>query len=305
MFHSKKAVAMRPLIAGCMIALFAAAPLRAAEDGDKVVATVNGEAITEADVAIAAQDYAQDLAQVPEALRRNLLVGVLVDMRVLADASLKAGRDQEAGVKRQLEYARLRTLRDSYFNEKNTLEPDEAALKKLYDEQYGDFKGPEEVHARHILVKTEDEAKAIIKELDGGKDFAEVAKEKSTGPSGPNGGDLGYFTKDRMVAEFADAAFALEPGTYSKEPVKTQFGWHVIKVEDKRAQPAPSFDEVKNQLRSDAIRAKYNEVMEGLKAKADIKVVDEAAMTPADDGAAAAEPAAAESATGADKPAAK
>ncbi|PTW59145.1 peptidyl-prolyl cis-trans isomerase C [Breoghania corrubedonensis] len=292
MFHTLRAgklgavkpgtAVMRPLIAGCMIALFAAAPLRAAEDGDKVVATVNGETITEADVAIAAQDYAQDLAQVPEAVRRNLLVGVLVDMHVLADASLKEGRDAEPGVKRALEYARLRTLRDSYFNDKNTLEPDEAALKKLYDEQYGDFKGPEEVHARHILVKTEDEAKAIIKELDTGKDFAELAKEKSTGPSGPNGGDLGYFTKDRMVAEFADAAFDMKPGTYSKEPVKTQFGWHVIKVEDKRQQPAPTFDAVKNQLRADAIRAKYNEVMEDLKAKADIKVMDEAAKAPAD-----------------------
>ena len=289
------AVAMRPLIAGCMIALFAAAPVRAAEEGDKVVATVNGETITEADVAIAAQDYAQDLAQVPEALRRNLLVGVLVDMHVLADASLKAGRAEEPGVKRALEYARLRTLRDSYFNEKNTLEPDDAALKKLYDEQYGDFKGPEEVHARHILVKTEDEAKAIIKELDSGKDFAELAKEKSTGPSGPNGGDLGYFTKDRMVEEFANAAFDMKPGTYSKEPVKTQFGWHVIKVEDKRQQPAPSFDEVKNQLRAEAIRAKYNEVMEGLKAKADIKIVADEDK-PAGDG---------DAATGDEKPAEK
>ena len=275
MFHSTKAVAVRPFIAGCLIALFAASPLSAAEDGDKVVATVNGTKITEADVAIAAQDYAQDLAQVPEAVRRNLLVGVLVDMHVLAEASLAEGRDKDPEVQKQLEYVRLRTLRDSYFNDDKSLQPEEAAIKALYDEKYGDFEGPKEVHARHILVKTEDEAKELIKELDGGKDFAELAKEKSTGPSGPQGGDLGFFTKERMVKPFAEAAFAMEPGAYSKEPVKTDFGWHVIKVEEVRSQPAPSFEAVKNQLRVEAIRSHYNKVMEELKAKADITIVED------------------------------
>ncbi len=276
MFHSTKAVAMRPLIAGCLIALFAASPLRAAEDGDKVVATVNGTEITETDVAIAAQDYAQDLAQVPEQLRRNLLVGVLVDMHVLAEASLAEGRDKDPDVQKQLEYVRLRTLRDSYFNDEKTLKPDEAAIKALYDEKYADYEGPKEVHARHILMKTEEEAKEIIKELDAGKDFVELAKEKSTGPSGPQGGDLGFFTKERMVEPFAEAAFAMEPGTYSKEPVKTQFGWHVIKVEEARNQPAPNLETIEEQLRVQVIRNQYNKVMEDLKAKADITIVDDA-----------------------------
>ncbi|MDJ0932556.1 peptidylprolyl isomerase [Breoghania sp.] len=282
MFQTPKAAAMRPLITGCMIALFAAAPLHAAEDGDKVIATVDGAKITEADLAIAQDNYAQDLAQVPEELRRNLLIGVLVDMRVLAKASIDAGRENDPEVKRHLEYVRLRTLRDSYFNDGNSLEPDEATLKKLYDKQSGDFQGPKEIHARHILLKTEDEAKAVIKELDAGKDFAELAKETSTGPSAQSGGDLGYFTKDRMVAKFADAAFAMKPGTYSKEPVQTRFGWHVIKVEDVRDQPAPTFDAVKNQLRAEAIRTKYNEVVDGLKAKADIKILDEDAKAAQD-----------------------
>lgn len=287
MFPNSMAALARPFFAGCLLAAAAVAPATAAEKDD-VVATVDGVEITETDLALAAQDYAQDIAQVPEALRRNLLIGVLVDMHVLANAALEAGRAEEEMVKQQLEYVRLRTLRDSYFGDGAELQPSEEDLKALYDEKYGDFEGAEERSARHILVKTKEEAEAIIEELEGGKDFAELAKEKSTGPSGPGGGDLGYFTKDRMVAPFAEAAFSMESGSVSKEPVETQFGWHVIKVEDVRQQPAPAFEQVKAQLSNDFIRAKYNEVIGELKAKAEIEVVGgdaEAAEGAADDAA--------------------
>ena len=113
------------------------------------------------------------------------------------------------------------------------------------------------MHARHILVKTKEEAEAIIKELDAGADFAKLAKEKSTGPVRPEGGDLGFFSPGQMVPAFEKAAFALKAGKYTKEPVKTQFGWHVIKVEEKRNAPPPEFDQVKDQVRQLVLREKY------------------------------------------------
>ena len=129
-------------------------------------------------------------------------------------------------------------------------------------------------YARHILVKTEDEAKAIIKELDDGADFEATAKEKSTGPSGPNGGDLGFFGKGQMVPEFETAAFALDKGSFTKEPVQTQFGWHVIKVEDKRPQEKPKFEDVAAQLRQQLIRERYETVMAELKADTPVEILD-------------------------------
>ena len=117
-------------------------------------------------------------------------------------------------------------------------------MKKVYEEASKQITGEEEVHARHILVETEDEAKAVKAELDKGADFAELAKEKSKDPGAADGGDLGFFTKEQMVPEFSTRAFALEPGKIS-DPVKTQFGWHIIKVEEKRNRKAPDFEQVK------------------------------------------------------------
>jgi peptidyl-prolyl cis-trans isomerase C len=124
-------------------------------------------------------------------------------------------------------------------------------------------------------VKTEQEAKDVIKQLDGGKDFAELAKEKSTDPNKADGGDLGYFTKGRMVKEFEDAAFSLEKGTYSKTPVKTDFGFHVIKVEDKRDAPPPPLDQVKDQVRQLVMRDKYLALLAKAKETSKVDIMDE------------------------------
>ena len=121
------------------------------------------------------------------------------------------------------------------------------AERKVYDEAVKQVKNEEEVHARHILVPTEDEAKAILAQLKGGADFATLAKEKSKDPGAAEGGDLGYFTKEQMVPEFSEVAFKLGKGQLS-DPVKTQFGWHIIKVEDKRTRPTPTFEQVKPQI---------------------------------------------------------
>jgi peptidyl-prolyl cis-trans isomerase C len=167
----------------------------------------------------------------------------------------------------------------------------DAAMKKVYDEAIGQMKKEPEVRARHILVETEDEAKAVVAELKKGADFAELAKTKSKDPGSADGGDLGYFTKDQMVPEFSEVAFKLDKGQLS-DPVKSQFGWHVIKVEDKRERQPPEFDKVKDQLESYLVRRSQAELITKLRAEGKIERVGEAAAPAAPAAPAAAAPAA-------------
>jgi len=148
----------------------------------------------------------------------------------------------------------------------------EEAVRERYEAIYADREGPTEVRARHILVETEEEANAIIDRLDDGAVFADLAREVSTGPSSANGGDLGYFEKERMVPEFAEAAFSQQVGTYTKSPVQTQFGWHVILVEDKRQQPAPPLDQVRGEIETALSRDAINAVVDGLRADKEIQL---------------------------------
>ncbi|MBO0347492.1 peptidylprolyl isomerase [Roseibium limicola] len=252
----------------------ALAPAYAAEPDD-VVAKVGEATITEADLAFAAQELGKDLQRFPPAQWRQILLDILVDMKLLAHAAEEAGIDEDPDFKRQMDFLEVRALRGAYVSQKIDGAITEDALKAAYDKQFADFEGPEELHARHILVKEEDEAKAIIKQLDEGADFVELAKEKSTGPSGPNGGDLGFFSAGQMVKPFEDAAMALEKGAYTKEPVQTQFGWHVIKLEDKRKQEKPSLEEVADQLRQPLLREAYKTQIDKLKAENEVVIVDE------------------------------
>jgi peptidyl-prolyl cis-trans isomerase C len=167
----------------------------------------------------------------------------------------------------------------------------EAAMRKVYDDATKQMKPEEEVHARHILVETEDEAKAVREELDKGGDFAELAKSKSKDPgAAAEGGDLGFFTKDQMVPEFADAAFNLDKGKLS-EPVKSPFGWHIIRVEEKRTRPVPDFEQVKPQLESFVVRKAQSEYLAKLREDAKIERLDKPADAPAAPAAAPSAPA--------------
>ena len=152
-------------------------------------------------------------------------------------------------------------------------------MKARYDAEIANFPTETEVSARHILLETEEAAKEVIAELDGGADFAELAKTKSTGPSGPSGGDRGYLGKGRMVPEFEAAAFALEKGAHSAEPVKTQFGWHVIKKEDERESQPPSYDQVKDQIRQLVAQEKYLELIKVAREKYTYEILDETLKT--------------------------
>jgi peptidyl-prolyl cis-trans isomerase C len=212
----------------------------------EVVATVNGNKITE-DVFDVYSNQRAAKAHGSDADRETILneLVALELMRQEAIAKGLANTTLVAATLNQLDRSTMAGAAIKSFMDENPVTDE--AVKAFYDAQVG-VPG-KEYKARHILVETEDEAKAIIAELDSGKDFSELAKEKSTGPSGPSGGELGWFGAGQMVKPFADAAAAMEKGTYSKEPVQTEFGWHVIMLDDTRESTPPPFEDVKERLK--------------------------------------------------------
>jgi peptidyl-prolyl cis-trans isomerase C len=171
-----------------------------------------------------------------------------------------------------VKYHERRAKRDAYYDKAVRLAVTDDDAKKIYDEKVAGMKPEEEIHARHILVSTEAEAKEIIDRLNKGEDFATLAKEKSKDPSA-EGGDLGFFTRGQMLKPFEDAAFALDVGKISA-PVQTQFGWHVIKVEEKRTRPLPTFDQVKDTIKSQIAAQKARDTIKTLHDAAKIDIVD-------------------------------
>jgi peptidyl-prolyl cis-trans isomerase C len=243
-------------------------------DPERVYATVDGVTITEADLAAASRDYSEALAGMPPEIRVSRLLDVVIDMWLLAGAAEEAGVDEKDSVKRLIALDRAQTLRNEYLREKVTSTVTDEKVQERFDKETADFVPGDEFHLRHILVKTEDEGKEVIAEIEGGAEFADVAKEKSLDPgSAPNGGDLGFVPKGKTVPEFEEAAFALDVGEISKEPVKSQFGWHVIKVEEKRKELPPEFAAEEPRIRSELIREVVTAEIETLRAAADIKIV--------------------------------
>jgi len=275
---------------GMALTLMTALPLRA--DDNPVLAKVNGSEIRQSDVTAAEKDIGASLAPLAPATRQASVVQLLIDLKLVAKAAEDKKIADTPDFKQKLAFTRSRLLMDTLLDQEGKAAVTDAALKKVYEDAAKQISGEQEVHARHILVGTEAEAKEIIAELKKGADFAELAKKKSKDPGASDGGDLGYFTKDQMVPEFSAAAFALEPGKIS-EPVKSQFGWHVIKVEDKRARKAPPFDQVKPQLEAFVIRKAQAEYVAKLRADAKIERLDQKtdAAKPADPKAAPAAPA--------------
>ena len=243
---------------------------------ETVVATVGGEPITEADISFAAEDLQQELAQMPAEERKAFLLTVLIDMKVMAKAAREQQMDQTDLFKQRLAYLEDRALRRAYFAEKIATGVTPEALQAAYDQFVAGFKGQEEAHARHILVATEEEAKAVKAELEGGKDFAELAKEKSTDPSAQqNGGDLGFFAKGMMVKPFEDAAFSMQAGAIS-DPIKSDFGWHIIKLEEKRMSQPPTLEQVGPQLQQQVMFKNFEASVATLKQGLTIDIPDAA-----------------------------
>jgi peptidyl-prolyl cis-trans isomerase C len=262
-------------VTGCLaMVLFASHTVRA-EDANPVLAKVNGAEIRQSDLALAEEELGPSLAQMDPATKKENVLSFLIDMKIVAKAAEDKKVENDEDFKRRLAFARNRLLMDSLLATEGKAATTDDAMKKVYEDASKQITGEQEVHARHILVETEDEAKAVEEELKKGADFAELAKKKSKDPGASDGGDLGFFTKDQMVPEFSAVAFALEPGKIS-DPVKSQFGWHVIKVEEKRNRKAPDFDQVKGQIETYVTRKAQADYVAKLREGAKIERMDEA-----------------------------
>jgi peptidyl-prolyl cis-trans isomerase C len=260
--------------------LAAAGPLRA-QDKDPLVATVNGTEIHQSDLAVAEEEAGQIPPMSPDA-KKDYLVQFMADMILVSKAAEAKKMGDTPDFKRKIAFARNKLLMETLLQSVGKEALTDDAMHKVYDEAVKQMGQEMEVHARHILIRAapgdekaskeaEDKIKAVIVRLKKGEDFEKVAKEVTEDPSGKaNGGDLGYFSKEQMVPEFSDTAFKLDKGQIS-EPVRTQFGWHVIKVEDKRVKPVPKFEEVKPQIEQYVTRKAQAELVTKLRAEAKIE----------------------------------
>lgn len=247
---------------------------KTAADPGKVVATVDGANIVESDLELAEAEIGGNLGTLPEATKRRVLVEYLVENQLFANAAKEEKLASGPDFDRRLAYWKQRALREAYFEKRVKAEIGESAAKALYNDKVKMIKPEEEVEARHILVAKEDLAKEIVAKIRDGADFAKLAKEFSgDGGSKEKGGLLGYFGKGQMVPQFEQAAFALKVGEIS-DPVKSQFGWHIIKVENRRQKPPPEFDSVKDQIMGTLIHKRAQKVAEDLRTKADIVYLD-------------------------------
>ena len=291
---AKLPVLLKTLVLALGLAGFAAWPLAAlAQDAsssepaaqeapapapgpNSVVATVGGEPITEADLAFAAEDIGQELNNIPQDQIRAVLLAQMIDLKLMSQAGHAAGLENDELYKARLEYLTDRALRRAYTKNavSDTITPEE--IKAEYDKQIAAVPSEDEVHARHILVTTEEDAKAIKAELDAGADFVTLAKEKSIEPNAAqSGGDLGYFKAAQMVKPFADAAFAMSVGQVS-DPIQTQFGWHIIKVEDRRAAARPTLEQLTPQIGQQLYVQKYRVLFDQLRKATTIDIPDQA-----------------------------
>jgi peptidyl-prolyl cis-trans isomerase C len=246
-----------------------------AQGADPVVARVNGLEIHESDIKLAEEEVGSGLPQqATDEQKRDYLISYLTDMLLVAKAAEAKKISQDVDFAKRLAFARNRVLMEMMLQTEAKGAVTEAAMRKVYDDAIKQMGDQQEVHARHILVETEDEAKAVLASVKKGGDFAALAKEKSKDPgSAAEGGDLGFFAKDQMVAEFSEMAFKLNKGQVS-DPVKTQFGWHIIKVEDKRTKPVPEFAQVKDQVETYVVRKAQADYIHKLQESAKIERLD-------------------------------
>ncbi len=282
----------RPLAvsAACLAAFLAmtvAAPAQA--PADPVVAKVNGVEVHQSDLSLAEEDIGRDVPASDEAGKRDYLVNYVTDLLLVAQAAEAKKIPDSAEFKQRLAFLRNKALMETVLGQEAKSALTEPALRKIYDDATKNAASEQEVHARHILFRVadpndqaaskaaEDKVKNTIERVKKGEDFAKLAMDLTEDPSGKqDGGDLGYFTKDQMVPEFSQAAFGLEKGQVSG-PVKTQFGWHVLKVEDKRMREPPPFDKVRGEIEEYATRKAQTDLVKKLRADAKIERLDRAA----------------------------
>ncbi len=259
------------------LALLVAAPLAAAQAqsgapaDDPVVATVNGSAIHRSEIVRARQALPDQYRSLPLEMLYGVLLERVIGGKLLALEGRKLKLQDRPDVRREIEQLADLVIREAYIQKRIEDEITEAAVREHYKKLIDAMPPEDEVRARHILLESEEEAKAVIEELNGGADFAELAKARSKGPSAERGGDLDYFRRGDMISDFADAAFALKVGEFTETPVKTQFGWHVIKVEDRRPAKPPTFEEAQQNIVSQMSDQLISSVVQELEASATIE----------------------------------
>src|SRR6202165_1484324 len=260
-------------VTGCLaVVLLAGLPLRA-EDANPVLAKVNGAEIRQSDVALAEEELGPSLAQMDPATKKENVLAFLIDMKIVAKAAEDKKVENNEDFKKRLAFTRNRLLMDSLLATEGKAATTDEAMKKVYEDASKQITAEQEVHDRHILVANEAGGKAVADELKKRADVAELAKKKSKDPGASDVGDLGFFTKDQMVPEFSSVAFALEPGKIS-DPVKSQFGWHIIKVEEKRTRKAPEFEQVKGQIETYVTRKAQADYVAKLREAAKVERMD-------------------------------
>lgn len=261
-------------------AAFVFAPLAAAQDAppavtpESVVATVGAETITEADVAFAAEEMQQELNQMPLEVRKAFLVSMLIDMKIMAGAAREAQMDQTELFARRRQYLEDRALNRVFFAEKVAAAVTMETIQAAYDEYVANYG---EVHVRHILLTTEEDARAVKAELEAGADFATLATEKSIDPSAKqNGGDLSWVARGRTVKPFEDAAFALSTPGQLSDPVQSQFGWHIIRFEEARKGTPVPFEQMAPELQQRLLVKSFDDTVAALKQSTPVTIADPA-----------------------------
>ena len=282
-FNSNWHLARRPLFtlsfcvaltAGVMSMALPAFAQTAATDEppNEVIAKVNGVPITYDDIALAEDELMAMVGKLPEARRFEILVGHMVDRIVASQAAEKAGLALDPRVIQRVAFMQRKAMQDVFIGAELLKRVTDVEVEAYYEKEIQNGPADEEVRARHILLDSREAADAVVVALKDGVDFETLAKERSKGPSGPSGGDLGYFTKDAMVEPFANAAFKMQSGDMSA-PVKTQFGWHVIKVEDRRSKPKPALVDVRDQIFQILIGEARQEIYAKMRSEADVEFV--------------------------------
>jgi peptidyl-prolyl cis-trans isomerase C len=262
------------LTAGLLLAAPHVAMAQATKSDSQVVAKVNGRTITEGDLKFADAEIGQEIANLPDASKRQLLLEYSIENMVFAEAAEGVKLDKSSEFDARMAYLKRRALRDLYYETAVKSAVKDSEAKAFYDDQVKNLKPQDEVSARHILVEKKELADELAAKLKAGGDFAALAKEHSKDPgSKDSGGSLGFFGKGQMVPVFEETAFKLEKGAVSA-PVQSQFGWHIIKLDDKRTQAAPPFDAVKERIVQSLIGQKAQAVATDLRAKAKVEILD-------------------------------
>jgi peptidyl-prolyl cis-trans isomerase C len=259
-----------PLIA----VVFAAVGGLSAGAQERVIAKVNGKTITDTDMKLAEAEIGSDLGSLPDATRRRVLIEFLIENQLFADAAEGQRLGGGQSFDERMQYWRRRALRDAYFDKSVRQTISDADAKKFYENQVGSLKSDEEVRARQILVVSKDKAREVYEKLAHGSDFAQLAGGYSKDPgSKDQGGDLGFFGRGQMVPQFEEAAFRLKKGEVS-EPFESQFGWHIVRLDDRRQRSAPAFEAVKERVVASMIHKKAQQVAADLRGKAQIEYID-------------------------------